>query len=340
MVTGFLVAATICTPAQAAPRPAPAPASSDQPKIMLYGDSLTHSFNADWTWRYRLWQSLTEAGQSFDFVGPRNDVVEYTLWKVGSQGYRNPDFDRDHAALSGMKFMDGPYQPGVLARTFRPEVIVACIGANDLVRGDSNIDHLRDHWLKQIAQARTVDRGVDFVLVPLPQVWLAGFADYNAMLGDVATQLNTSAERVIVAPLANLDQKTDTFDGAHASTSGQRKIAATVAQALSQLGIGDGQEATAADPPDDHTWAPQPAATVDGTTVTVSWPAVTYASSENVSARDRASGAVGTRQYVQGESMTFTGVAGRSYDLWLSPVKGYLPIGTTSNTIRIDIPAN
>jgi hypothetical protein len=139
--------------------------------------------------------------------------------------------------------------------------------------------------------------------------------------------------------MAQLDRWLDTFDEAHLSASGQRKVANVVARALAELGVGNGEPASTPDPPDDHTWSPQPTATVDGTTVTVTWPAVTYASSINLWARDRASGATGLKRFVTGTSTTVTGLAGHSYDMWLAPVQGYLPIGTTSNTIRVDVPS-
>jgi lysophospholipase L1-like esterase len=332
--TSLLLAAAMVSPADAAP-----PTSTSAPRILIYGDSLTHSFNADWTWRYLLWQSLTDSGQGFDFVGPRTDVVEYTTWALNSQGYRNPAFDRDHAALGGMKFLGGYYQIASLARTYRPQVIVGLIGTNDLLQRTATVADLHTHWREQIAQARNADRGVDFVLVPIPDTWIAGVVDYNAMLKDVAAELNTADERVVVASTAPLAKLSDTFDHVHLTTSGQLKVANVVSRALASIGIGSGQPTTKPDPPDDHTWGPQPAANVSGTTVTVTWPAVTYASSENVWARDRATGAVRVRRNVTGKRTTLTGTAGHSYDMWLEPLKGYLPIGTTSNTIRVDVPS-
>jgi len=318
--------------------PTEPPAAAQPPKILLYGDSLTHAFSSNWTWRYRLWQSLTEAGQEFDFVGPRNDVVEFTTTRVNSQEYRNPGFDRDHAALARTRFLDGQYQLEDLARDYQPSVIVGFIGANDLVQGVSLAD-LDEHWRAQIDLARKHSYGVDVVLVPLPQTWHARFVDYNTMLGEVAAEMDSDRARVVVAPLAVFGPWTDTFDYTHLSTSGQLKVAAVVAQALAQLGIGSGKLATTPDPPDDFTWAPQPAATVSGTTVTVTWPAVTYASSQNVWTRDVETGVITSKRFVTGQSTTLPGVAGHSYDLWLAPVQGFLQIGTRSRTVRVVVPA-
>lgn len=305
---------------------------------MIYGDSLTHAFNSDWTWRYRLWQSLKESNVSFDFVGPRNDVIEYTTLRYGSQGYRQPGFDRDHAALAGMRFMTGGYQLNSLARTYRPNVIVGLIGFNDLLVGTSVAD-LERHWRQQIDQARRYARGVDIVLVQIPQTWWNNVTQYDDMLVRLAGELNTAAERVVVTARANFDASSDVFDNAHFSSAGDLKVAAVVAQALAKIGMGSGQLATTPDPPDDHTWAPVPTASVESGTVTVSWPSVTYASSENVHIRDDNTGTTEVKQYVKGTSLTFAGSAGHTYSVWLAPVRDYLPIGTASLPIRIDVPA-
>src|SRR4051812_44324765 len=70
-------------------------------RIMIIGDSVAQGSAGDWTWRYRVWKALTDAGVSFDLVGPRNDLFDNTTYEFGSQAYADPDFDRDHAALWG-----------------------------------------------------------------------------------------------------------------------------------------------------------------------------------------------------------------------------------------------
>ncbi|MFL6089727.1 MAG: SGNH/GDSL hydrolase family protein [Aeromicrobium sp.] len=316
-------------PTSAAP---PAPV-----KIMLFGDSLTHGFNADWTWRYRLWQSLKASNTSFDFVGPRNDVMEYTTLKVGSQGYRQPNFDRDHASVGGLQFLSGN-QLSSLSRTYRPDVVVGLIGLNDLMAGASMTD-LERHWRQEIAAARRYDRGVDVVLVQLPHTWNPNVGPYNDTLVRVAADLDTPQERVVVTDRATFDVWSDVFDYLHFSAPGELKVAAVVAQTLTKVGVGNGRLATTPDPPDDHTWAPVPRASFQDGIVTATWPSVTYASAEHVFIRDDVTGEVGVQQYVQATSATFPGTAGHTYSVWLGPVKGYLWIGTASQPISIDVPA-
>lgn len=41
-----------------------------QLKYMIVGDSISHGMEADWTWRYRIWEWLTGQSYPVRFVGP------------------------------------------------------------------------------------------------------------------------------------------------------------------------------------------------------------------------------------------------------------------------------
>src|SRR5699024_10288110 len=41
-------------------------------RIMLGGDSITHQFSGDYTWRWRLWREFRRQGVPVDFVGVRS----------------------------------------------------------------------------------------------------------------------------------------------------------------------------------------------------------------------------------------------------------------------------
>lgn len=317
------------------------PAAADEPppttRIMIYGDSLSHGSSGDWTWRYRLWQTLVLQSVSFDFVGPRSDVVNYITRKSGGWAYRQPYFDRNHAALWGTRFIGGYYQIDTLVPTYQPDVIVGLIGLNDLFDGVST-EKLMEHWRSQIASARTTKPSIDFVLVPIPHTWYTGVTAYNDALRSLAAELDTPQERVLVASTPQFSKWTDTYDFAHPSASGERKIATSVAEALGELGIGNGilytKDNSSAGP-----WAPALASTVEGSTIRMSWPSVAYASSENIQIVDAATGRRTSLSKMTGTSATFTGVPGGKYFLRLAPVKGYLPLGTYSSYLYVAIPA-
>src|SRR4051794_28711463 len=83
---------------------ATAPAHADDPvRVLIYGDSITHGSSGDWTWRYRLWQHLSDVGANVDFVGPRQGVLH--LPDAGDAAddntYAGGPFDSDSGAVWG-----------------------------------------------------------------------------------------------------------------------------------------------------------------------------------------------------------------------------------------------
>jgi hypothetical protein len=316
--------------------PAAATETAPTTRIMLYGDSLTHGSSGDWTWRYRLWQTLVTQSVKFDFVGPRSDVVTYSTRALGSLAYRQPYFDRNHAALWGTRFLTGYYQLANLTPAYQPDVIVSLIGLNDVYSG-ATLGQLSDHWRSQIAAARAAKPGVDIVLVPLPHTWYAGVAAYNDSLRGIAAELDDPNQRVIVTSAPQFAMWTDTYDFAHPTATGERKIAGAVAEGLARLGIGNGNLYTK-DNPAPGPWAPTPTATPVDNAVKLSWPAVTYASSENIQVYDAVTGRRQDVKYVTGTSATVSGAASGKYLVRLAPVKGYIQLGTYSAFAYAAIP--
>jgi hypothetical protein len=94
-----------------------------------------------------------------------------------------------------------------------------------------------------VADARAADADVDIVLGALPQVWFAPVAELNAMLPDLARELDSESSRVLVAVPEELAELVDTYDPAHLAATGEVKVAAGVAEALARLGIGDPEPA-------------------------------------------------------------------------------------------------
>ena len=54
-IAGVILAAAVAVPTQAEDAALTTCRTATAPtRILLYGDSVTQSFNSDWTWRYRL----------------------------------------------------------------------------------------------------------------------------------------------------------------------------------------------------------------------------------------------------------------------------------------------
>lgn len=207
-------------------------------RVLLFGDSITHGRNGDWTWRYRLWQRLQDSGaHGIDFVGPADDLHS------ASDNYRDPMFDRDHASRWGTRLGSPAYSPGELGRVYRPDVVVVELGVNDL-RHDATPAEVEESMRVTVEELREAAPGVDVVVVHVPVVTVAGATELNVRYDRLAAELDSEDERVLVAPAdvgfvpdpAVLGS--DSYDGLHPSASGELKIATAVAGALVQLGIG------------------------------------------------------------------------------------------------------
>jgi lysophospholipase L1-like esterase len=84
------------------------------------------------------------------------------------------------------------------------------------------------------------------VLVHVPVLTVPGAAELNRRYDALAEEMDSDDERVVVAraddgfvPDPALPG-TDSYDGLHPNPSGEIKIAAAVAEALAELGIGTG----------------------------------------------------------------------------------------------------
>lgn len=312
-------------------------------RILLYGDSYLMGFSGDWTVRFRLWQQLDAGGASFDLVGPRNDVRGYMSGWWGSQGYRYADFDRDHAAVAGMALTNPRWEASTLTAEHQADVVVGMIGFNDLIRGLATPDQLAEEWRRQVAAMRTIDPAMDVVLVQYPATWFTSVAEYNDHLIALADELDTPASRVLVTSLASFDKVKDTFDGAHPSAAGERKLAGVIAEALAALGDGTLSALSTTEEPRTARWAPKVGVTAEASTLSMSWPWVDYASAMDVVVQDVTSESssawkVVRVQRVKGQAWSLPVASGRRYRVWLLPVKGYLRMGTKSPKVEVAVP--
>jgi lysophospholipase L1-like esterase len=322
-------------PAMASPAIA---AEAGPVRIMLYGDSVTQGCSGDWTWRYRLWQDLTASGQSFDLVGPKNDVMKYTTIEQNSHAYRDPAFDTDHAAVGGMTFTYAFAPLPELAAQQQADVVVALIGVNDLTRHLATPAELIDRWRTEIARARALVPGISIVLGQLGQTWFPGVIEYDDGLVALAAELDTPDARVVATGRPDMAMSTDTYDSLHPSAVGERKIADVVAQALAGIGVGAGPSAAREAPAAQGDWAPAPVAWSWNQWIFLAWSEVDYASSENISVVDTTTGVSGELTSIPGQFMFLPGAPGHTYEIRLRPVKGYLPMGTESTPVTVTVP--
>ncbi len=206
--------------------------------MLLVGDSVTQGSSGDWTWRYRLWRHFQDAGVAVDFVGPRDDLWNLRPSGPGATSYVDPGFDRDHAARWGMwsGFPDTPI--ATLVADHHPDVVVSMLGVNDLLYGRAP-EAVAADTTAIVEAARAVDPDLAFVFAEATQHWFTGVDTLNDALPAVVAGLTSPASPVAVATTSSgYDELQDTWDHAHANARGEVKIAAAVADALHELGIG------------------------------------------------------------------------------------------------------
>ena len=268
------------------------------PKIMVVGDSISQGHSGDYTWRYRLAQHLTANNASFDFVGPKNTVVDTTAdgTVTGQTNYYiDANFDRDHDATSGMTLFNAQATIASEIQATNPDILLVDLGTNDLSSfNNKTASETFTNMKTFITNARSVNPNIKIVISLLtPTDTTAAFetarTDYNNKLRLLAaTQsptnpdgMSTTQSPIVISdptpgfdPTANVNSFADTYDKTHPSPRGEYKIAAAFANALfANFGIGAAYETIPAPP----AWPQAPTgltATAGNSTATINWTAV------------------------------------------------------------------
>ncbi|QIG42654.1 hypothetical protein G5V58_07565 [Nocardioides anomalus] len=334
-----------------APPQGPAQAAAPEPvRILVVGDSITQGSSGDWTWRYRLWRHLVDHEVPVDLVGPRDDLWDYLDNVPGDQRYADPAFDRDHAARWGMALqqLDAQLAPvEQLVSDHHPDVVVELLGSNDLAFLGRTPQQVAEDLADFVADARSADPGVDVVLGRVPQPWREEVAALNDLLPDLAEELDTPGSRVVVADSdAGVELTPDTLDGAHPNAHGELKIAAGVADALHELGIGPAADRPLVDVPRGPVIAPVLSAEPGEHRATLSWVRSPGSGSSEVWQRDLTAGGSWRRiePAAPGTAYLALGLAGgHRFEFQTRPLKGFWiaesPSGW-SNVVRVDLPAD
>jgi lysophospholipase L1-like esterase len=257
-VTLLLLVASTATAAE--------PVEVNSTRIMIVGSSTSHGSGGDYTWRYRLWKRLQASDVVADFVGPNNRVYDSMRSQaegafVESNAYADPDFDRDHNARWGRLLGNfaGQYggakdSIGSDVATFQPQYVIVMLGLNDLTLSSARLpSQVAGDMAAFIANSRAARSDVDVLMVGVQPTKIADdnaalgarVAEYNRLLGELASSQSTAGSRVVyVPPAANYEPnfnetQHDSYDGTHPNAHGEIKIANAVADSLAvNFGLG------------------------------------------------------------------------------------------------------
>lgn len=298
----------------------------DVVRVLIVGDSVTQGSSGDWTWRYRLWRHLQDAGLAVDFVGPRDDLWNLRPSGPGATSYADPAFDRDHAARWGMwsGFPDTPI--ATLVADHQPDVVVTMLGVNDLLYG-RDPEAVAADSATLVSAAREVDPDLAFVVAEATQRWFTGVETFNDALPPVVAGLTSPASPVVVATTSEgYDEEQDTWDGSHPNARGEVKIAAAVADALHGLGFGPAATRPLAMPPVGPRAGASLASTARNGEGTLTWQGAAGATTQLLWGRDSTLGEpwriLAHDLPPDGSRVIAPLVNGHRYQYRLQPVKG------------------
>ena len=197
-------------------------------RILPIGDSITQGDNSHNTWRRPLWQSLTNAGFSVDFVGSTNR--QYAGPGIPGVYPPSPDFDLDHeghweftvdAMAAALPFWLTNYPP--------PDIALLHAGTRDCILGEAMTDTVLD--LKAIIDTLRARNSHIVILlakiIPTTLQQNANVTNLNAQLDGLAASKTAPASPVlIVDQYTGFNAGTDTYDGIRPLFSGESKMAA------------------------------------------------------------------------------------------------------------------
>ena len=219
-------------------------ASAKPLQIMLLGDSLTSPENGQRSYRYYLWERLTEAGLEFDFVGTRHDPARRSVWTATTGLEFDPDHEGhpnyriDHV-LNGRD--DGRGSIELWLDAYTPDVAIVVLGTHDALQGHQTEWSVRE--MRRVIEIlrRDNERIAILLAAPPPVDPEHEHAGMMIELADAFTEL-AQRETTVQSPvrLVDLYSGYDTaamlnIEGNRPNSVGHRLIAERLASSLMLL---------------------------------------------------------------------------------------------------------
>jgi hypothetical protein len=246
---------------------------TNEPKVLVMGDSISNGWEGAYTWRYRLWQHLNEATSDaqFLFVGHRSgteDMYDNPSDVANINGTPPPadSFDADptdgtyrvntwasnHDAVWGWPVHLAMGEAESEVSSSGANCLIIELGINDIIWGINSPSGTIGDIGTLIANARAANPNLRIVVanllhtIPNPQFPYINpdITTFNDDLPSAVAGWSTSQSPVVEADISsNYDPDTDTYDGVvHPNGVGEYIIAAGFENALS-TGFGLGASA-------------------------------------------------------------------------------------------------
>jgi hypothetical protein len=155
-------------------------------RVMVVGDSISQGFEADYTWRFRLWEWLHDNCVTVDFVGPYVGTLpqpvatppspppfegeKWPEWTAGNTGHYakgvSKSFSQHHFAVWGRQAIQIKDLNQMVA-TYEPEYLLMELGINDLLAHYSPGDTLKSIE-GLVSNARAAKPNLKFAVANIP----------------------------------------------------------------------------------------------------------------------------------------------------------------------------
>ncbi|HEU4328989.1 MAG TPA: GDSL-type esterase/lipase family protein, partial [Roseiflexaceae bacterium] len=196
-------------------------------RIMPLGDSIT---GAPGCWRALLWNRLQSSGYTnIDFVGT-----------LGPQscGVSHDGNHEGHAGFQAVNIANQNQLPGWLAAT-RPDIVLMHLGTND-IWGARSTSAILTAFSKLVDQMRASNPNMKIIVAKILPMRPANctacyqrVVDLNAAIPAWASGKSTAQSPIVVVDQwAGFNTATDTTDGVHPNSTGERKMSDTWFPAL------------------------------------------------------------------------------------------------------------
>lgn len=186
-------------------------------KILPLGDSITAARSPQQSYRYPLWQHLTEAGYEFDFVGTATGPDSLS-----------PQVDDDHEGHWGWRADEVLAQLPNWLEHSNPDIVLMHLGTNDLFQNQSNASTLND--LENIVATLRANNPAVIILASLliPSNFPSNalIESFNAELAVRTTSWSTDRSPVVLVDQnTSMNPATHLYDGVHPNAAGEQIMA-------------------------------------------------------------------------------------------------------------------
>ncbi|KAK6218370.1 fibronectin type III domain-containing protein [Colletotrichum tabaci] len=230
-------------------------------RIMVVGDSMSQGHEGDFTWRYRLWQWLTQQKVDFRFVGPYKGTktpeeprppqppalldeppTENANVPIDLGGYAvGVRFDSRHFSVWGQQATRCQALVRDQVERFRPHYMLVMLGFNDMGWGVTDAEGTIAVMQQLIERARAAEPKLRFAIADVPQrvpvdgaEYLVPMVDrYNRLLRMSVKKWGTEESPIELAGVSDgYDCSRGSYDGLHPNALGEFQIARVFSQSL------------------------------------------------------------------------------------------------------------